>query len=164
METHRVSKKNVLALAYCKELNWILAAGAEGVIKVISLARPQVRDETDPLPTALHGHTDKITALVVLKNYVAASGGHDRQIRFWDLHTMVRCSGIRTSGRCQRYSPRRLKIVKNSFLQERYSKGQTPREASVKYTCLLQTEIESGRKEEAHQAPICRCAQQCRVL
>lgn len=85
-----MSKNNVLALAYCKELNWILAAGVEGEIKVISLARPQNREGMDPLPTVLYGHTQKITALVVLKNYVAASAGHDRQIRFWDLHTMVR--------------------------------------------------------------------------
>ena len=104
VESHKLFDKNVLALAYCKELNWVLAAGVEGVIKVISLARPQNRDEVEPLPTELNGHTDKVTALVVLKNYVAASGGHDRQIRFWDLHTMVRYSvrysGIRTCGKC----------------------------------------------------------------
>lgn len=89
-----MSKKHILALAYCKELHWILAAGAEGVIKVISLARPTAGEGTESLPTALHGHTDKITALLVLKHFVAVSAGHDRQIRFWDLHTMVRVPGL----------------------------------------------------------------------
>jgi WD40 repeat protein len=89
VESHEVSKQQVLALAYCKELHWILAAGAEGVIKVISLAHPRNTEGMKRLPTALYGHTDKITALVVLKNYVCVSASHDRCLRFWDLHTMV---------------------------------------------------------------------------
>lgn len=89
VESYQLSTKNILALAYCQELNWLLAAGVEGFIKVISLERKQDQEGVDPLPTVLYGHTDKISALAVLKDYVAVSAGHDRQIRFWDLHTMV---------------------------------------------------------------------------
>jgi WD40 repeat protein len=90
IESYQVSEKNILALAYCQELNWVLAAGSQGFIRIISLERIKHHEEgTEPLPTVLYGHTDAISALAVLKNYVAVSGGHDRQIRFWDLHTMV---------------------------------------------------------------------------
>lgn len=96
--------KHVFALAYCEELNIVLAAGAGGFIKAITLETRSPSDTQGIRPDCLYGHAQQVTALAMLKNFVLASAGHDQDIRFWDLHTMQ--------------------------------------------------EIETGRKVEAHQAPV----------
>jgi WD40 repeat protein len=96
----------VSSLAYSHEMEALAAGGSGGAIKVIRL-RPAARavsKGTAALPDVLEGHAGRVTALAMLGNFVVASGGADRQIRFWDLHTMK--------------------------------------------------EIEAGRKQEAHQAPL----------
>jgi WD40 repeat protein len=88
VDTYTIDTRNVLALAYCKELNAIAAAGSGAFIKIVPLDRAQRMSGDVPLADTLHGHTQPITALAVLKDYVLVSAGHDRDIRFWDLHTM----------------------------------------------------------------------------
>lgn len=65
----------------------VLAAGAAGFIKAIRMEASHAFS-TDTRPDCLCGHTQQVSALVVMKNYVLASAGHDQEIRFWDLHTM----------------------------------------------------------------------------
>lgn len=87
VETHVVDDSHIFALAYCEELNMVLAAGASGFIKAIPL-QAGLADGSDARPDCLYGHTQQVSALAVLKNFVLASAGHDQEIRFWDLHTM----------------------------------------------------------------------------
>lgn len=88
VETHVVDSSHVFALAYCEELNIVLAAGAGGFIKVIALEAGRSGGAQEARPDCLYGHTQQVAALAVLKNFVLASAGHDQEIRFWDLHTM----------------------------------------------------------------------------
>lgn len=87
VESHNVDDSHVFALAYCAELNVVLAAGAGGFIKAIPMEAGPA-DGAEARPYYLCGHTQQVAALAVLKNFVLASAGHDQEIRFWDLHTM----------------------------------------------------------------------------
>ena len=97
VDTLKVDSCNVLALTYSPELNSVVAASASGAIHLIALDRSARCDETsdEPLPDTLLGHTQAVTALALLPDYVLLSGGFDATLRFWDLHTMHELEGAR---------------------------------------------------------------------
>jgi WD40 repeat protein len=93
VETYKVDDGNVLALAYCEELNIVLAAGMGGFISAIHLDQGQQSSASGQ--GELRGHSERITSLAILKHCVVASASYDRQIRFWDLHTLKEIEAAR---------------------------------------------------------------------
>jgi WD40 repeat protein len=90
VDTFHVDSKNILALAYLPELNALAAAGASAAIHIVPLDRTRrfASAADAPLPDTLTGHSQAVTALVLLPDYVLLSAAFDCEMRFWDLHTM----------------------------------------------------------------------------
>lgn len=95
LTSYTVDEQNILALAHCPDAGVVAAASASGCTRLISLHPEQRMHGAATVSDPLRGHKGAVCALAYLGDFVLVSGGADRDLRFWDLHTLRELDGSR---------------------------------------------------------------------
>jgi len=77
-------------LVYCREINSVISASEDTTIRLWSLddaTQVEAEDLHSEELDVLVGHEGSVNDIVLVKDQVLVSVGHDLTIRFWDLHT-----------------------------------------------------------------------------